>query len=491
VEVINDNSPGQIDWSRDYDLVFLSSIHSDFDRARQISHYFRRRGARTVYGGFMASTYTALCQPFFDAVVVGDAEGCVPRLMEDFRRGDLQPLYLSSPYEPMAVPVPRFDLLAERNLIPLTLEATRGCPFSCEFCALTGIGTRFHVRPAERIVHEVVEGRRMLRGKVPDYKLRFACFVDNNIGGHPHYLDELCAAIEPLDLLWGSQITFNVLTRLERVQALSRAGCRALFVGLESFNPATLADMHKVQNNIDRTREVLDLCRRHGILVGSGLMLSPTVDDLGYIRSLPELLRECGLYLPSYVCFESPIPGTPHFHRLAAEEEPAFLPNALLRDFSGYTLVVRPRHETAEAFVAGYKWLLDELYTVGTRLRRFSHTLPGYVGSGWWATLLFDLCNSIACNDRPEAGRTYLAGTDTPPPEASSVPFTDDDFRSEEERRAILDPWRVTDAEGRVLPLWTASTRLFGERGQMAPDVARLPALLRQPVDLAPLTAVV
>ena len=270
VEVINDNSPGGIDWSRDYDLVFLSSIHSDFDRARQISHYFRRRGAKTVYGGFMASTYTRLCSPFFDAVVVGDAEGCVPQIIADFQRGELQPLYLSSPYDPMAVPVPRFDLLAERNLIPLTLEATRGCPFTCEFCALTGIGTRFHVRPAERIVHEIQEGRRMLRGRVPSYKLRFASFVDNNIGGNPHYLGELCAALEPLDLRWGSQITFNVLTQIERVQALSRAGCRAMFVGLESSNPATLADMNKIQNTIHRTREVLEQCRRHGIVVARG-----------------------------------------------------------------------------------------------------------------------------------------------------------------------------------------------------------------------------
>src|SRR6476620_1479279 len=62
VEVVHDNSPDEIDWNRSYDLLFISSIHSDFDRARQISHYFRRRGAKTVYGGFMASTYPHLCQ---------------------------------------------------------------------------------------------------------------------------------------------------------------------------------------------------------------------------------------------------------------------------------------------------------------------------------------------------------------------------------------------------------------------------------------------
>ena len=117
VEVVNDNSPKEVDWNRDYDLLFISSIHSDFDRARQISHYWRRRGAKTVFGGFMASTYPHICQPFFDAVVIGDAEGCVGRIVEDFRHGELKPRYLSTSYDSATVPVPRFDLLANSNLI--------------------------------------------------------------------------------------------------------------------------------------------------------------------------------------------------------------------------------------------------------------------------------------------------------------------------------------------------------------------------------------
>jgi hypothetical protein len=152
-------------------------------------------------------------------------------------------------------------------------------------------------------------------------------------------------------------------------------------------------------------------------------------------------------------------------------------------------LTVRPKRETVEDFVEGYKWLLERLFTAGTRLRRFAHTFPGYVADGWWATLLFDLANTIACDERADASRTYLAGTDTPPPESSNVLFTNDDFRSAEERRAIVEPWRVTDETGRVLPLWVRSTRLFAEHGRMAPDVEEIPALLARPLELAPLTA--
>ena len=62
------------DGSRDYDRLSLSALHSDFDRARQISHASRRRGAKTVLGGPLASTFPQLCAPWFDAVAVGDPE---------------------------------------------------------------------------------------------------------------------------------------------------------------------------------------------------------------------------------------------------------------------------------------------------------------------------------------------------------------------------------------------------------------------------------
>jgi hypothetical protein len=61
---------------------------------------------------------------------------------------------------------------------------------------------------------------------------------------------------------------------------------------------------------------------------------------------------------------------------------------------------------------------------------------------------------------RPDPGRSYLAGTDRPPPEQGRVPFVPADFRDEAERRAILEPWAVSDAQGRVLPQWLQATRV-------------------------------
>ncbi len=473
VEVINETWQDP-DWNRSYDLLFVSSLHPDFDRARQVSNYWRRRGAKTVYGGNLASTYPNLCRPFFDAVAVGDPEGCVPQIFRDFVAGELKPLYVAPRYDPEQVPTPRFDLLVDRHPVPLSLEATRGCPFTCDFCALTALGTRHHTRSPARVVEDIRTGQRVLRGRVAGFKTRIVSFVDNNIGGNLRFLRELCEALTPLGVRWGSAITFNVVAELETVKMLSRSGCRFLFIGLESFNPVALADMHKVQNSVDKIQATLDHCRRHGILVFAGLMVSPVIDDCGYLKTVPERLRQCGLHMPTFISFEAPIPGTPHFHRLAEEPEPALLPNALLRDFTGYSLVTRPRREPVGDFIAAYRSILDATYRPAVKLHKLMDDGWRFLANGFWVPAVADLVQLLWETTRQDPNRTYVTGSDTPPPEASSVPLTEGDFVSDQERRSVLAPWRVADERGRVLPAWRRSTRVFDPKGRLTREANQL-----------------
>jgi hypothetical protein len=190
IELINDvwDEP---DWTRHYDLLFISALHSDFDRARQISHYWRVRGAATVMGGPMASTFPELCKPFFDAIAIGDPEGIVPRLFRDVCAGTLQPYYVSGPYDPAHVPAPRLDLVQHVSAVPLALELTRGCPFSCDFCSLTAVGTRYHTRSTATVLRDIEAARRALVQRGLHDKRDLAVFFDNNIGGSFAYLREL------------------------------------------------------------------------------------------------------------------------------------------------------------------------------------------------------------------------------------------------------------------------------------------------------------
>jgi radical SAM superfamily enzyme YgiQ (UPF0313 family) len=473
VEVINETCE-EPDWNRAYDLLFISCLHSDFDRARQLSHYWRRRGAKTVFGGTMASTYTRLCELFFDSIIIGDPEGAVPEVYKDFCKGEMKPIYISRSYDVEKVPVPRFDLLADKQMVPISLEITRGCPFACEFCALTAVGTRYHTRPPELVVRDIKAAQRMLRGLIPSYKLNKVVFNDNNIGGNFSYLKRLCEALTPLKLRWGSAITFNAVTNIDVVKMLSRAGCRFLFIGLESFNPEAIADMRKFQNSIEETKRVISQCRKHGIIIVSGLMLNPMIDDCDYMRSVPAHLEESGLRVPSFICFECPIPGTPHFHRVASEESQGFLPNALLRDFTGYTLVTRPRRATLEDFVDSYKRLVEVTYSDRARYRKLADGILEFFANGFPMSVLVELVSHLSSKWEHHPARTFVAGTDVAPPEASSVPLVDDDFDSEQQRREILEPWRVTDSRGCLLPQWAQSTKVYDPKGRISIGVQQL-----------------
>lgn len=459
VDIINDTWDDP-DWSRCYDLVFLSCVHADWDRARQISHYFRRRGAKTVLGGAMAGTYPQLCRPYFDAVVVGDPEDTVGRVVADARANRLAPVYRSAGYLADLVPVPRIAPVADKQMFPLSVEATRGCPYACDFCALTAVGTRHAIRPVESVVRDIVAGQHALQAaRVPGWKQRLIVFYDNNLAGNLKWFRELCLALKPLDVRWGACLTFNVIANRELLKLMYECGCRAVFVGLETFNPATLADIHKPQNNIGKIAEAIAQSREEGILVIAGLIVSPVHDDLDYIRSLPDHLDACGLHVPSFVSFETPIPGTPFFDRMAGSERPMFLPNANLYDFSAYTLVLQPQRAALQPFLDTYRETMQRIYAPGHRLSKLADDLPKLLRRGSWTAAALDVGDMWATRFDPVPGRTFMAGTDTLPPEV--VPFGSDDFDSEAQRLEICSPTMVTDEFGHVLPAWREHQKVF------------------------------
>jgi hypothetical protein len=324
-------------------------------------------------------------------------------------------------------------------------------------------------------MQDITEGRRMLRDYVPSWKLNAAMFLDNNIGGSQPFLRNLCLAIERLDLRWAAAITFNAVSNTENLQMMSRSGCRMLFTGLESFNPDAIEDMNKRQNAISEIRRVLDNCYQHGIVLISGLLLSAEMDTVEYILSIPERLRESGLRVPSFFGFEAPIPGTPLFHRMASRPQPAFLPNALLCDFNGYTLVLRPRKASLEAFTAAYKRALSQIYTVPARFSQIAANVPGLLLRGQLgAALVESLLHWSAVRRGPSSERTYITGCDVPMPDLTDVPLTDSDFGTDEERRAILEPWKVTDEAGNVLPEWKRSDRIYRSKGSIPKELLAL-----------------
>ena len=469
IDVVNDTWEDP-DWSRDYDLVFLSALHSDFDRARQLSHYYRRRGARTVLGGPLASAFPQLCAPWFDAIAVGDPETTVPAIHRDFAAGKLAPLYRAERYRPQSVPVPRLDLVSAKQVLPLALEATRGCPFTCGFCTLTGLGTRYHTRAAETIAAHVRAAQALIAGRVPRWKERLAVFYDNNIGGSPAFLRDLCDALAPLRIRWGGCITFNVL---------------------RDAGDARPARRQRLPARVLRARDVQPGgARRHGQAP------EPPRRDPERDRRLPHPRH------PRHRRTDAePDDGHTGVHRphsRVPRRVRAARPDLhLLRDaVSGHAALQAPRraargNAAPERAPARSEWLHARDATAAReprgvrgglpahpprgllgrqRLRKLADDLVRFLPRGFIVPAAFDLFEMFAVERPRPADRTYIGGTEKAPPEAVQVPFAADDFASDAERAAICEPWALTDGAGRVLPAWLGAQTVYLPKGRIAPQ---------------------
>ena len=75
------------------DLVAISVETYTAKRAYQIASEYRRRKVPVVMGGFHASLMPDEVSQYAEAVVVGEAEGIWPQVIDDARHGRLQKIY--------------------------------------------------------------------------------------------------------------------------------------------------------------------------------------------------------------------------------------------------------------------------------------------------------------------------------------------------------------------------------------------------------------
>jgi radical SAM superfamily enzyme YgiQ (UPF0313 family) len=410
IEIYNEKER-DLPLDRDWDLVFFSYLHSYYEHTKTLSALFRGRGITTVAGGRHASTFAADASRWFDAVVVGEPEPNVPPVIEDFRRRRLQKTYAEpSPLE-LRPPPYRHDLIdMKTNYVRVSgIEASRGCPFQCNFCVLTG-HEQYRFRPVSDVIAEIrdkAQWNKNLCGFLEDGFV----FLDNNLGGSTKYLRELCEALVPLRKYWGCAVTFNVLQNQELVRLMARAGCRYVYTGLESLNPASLGSMDKKHNRLSDVARVVRSTFRAGIVLSVGLILGADGDTNAYLEKVPEYLEDLNFHSVTYLGIVCPYPETPFFRKLVAEDR--LLSGVISRDLDGYTMCHRPTTIAPDEVIEHYKRLSRLLARPFKVLRHalgraFDSAIPKF-----HATLAIT-AREVASMTHPLSNpeRTFLAGRD-------------------------------------------------------------------------------
>ncbi len=335
VEFIDENLEA-IDFDEPVDFVGISMMLTvQVKRGWAIADEYRRRGVKVIFGGIAAMLHAEETMAHADSVFLGEAEGRMEQVIDDFRRGRLAPCYNFLDQRPdiALVGTARRDILNRPlynhkgvQMVDL-VHASRGCRFHCYPCAVAYLGGReFRPRPIERTIAEMaaIDNNRLF-------------LVDNSLAQDTAWETELFREMIPLKKKWCSH---PIEDKPEILDLAAQAG--AWYVYQAVFDTS------------DYIRERIRRYHDHGIGVEGTILLGLDNHTEDSIKRLIDFLLEIELDLAEFTVL-TPFPHTRAFDELHAQGR---ILSTDWDDYSADKVVFQPRHMTPERLQAllEYAW---------------------------------------------------------------------------------------------------------------------------------------
>lgn len=354
------------------DLAAITVSTRTAMRAYELAAAYRQHGVKVVMGGIHPTAVPEEALERCDCVVIGEAEGLWEKVIADARAGRLQSIYRHATLPEFRTP-PRPDrsIFAKRGYIPVqAVQASRGCPFSCEFCSVTPFfGRKTRLRDPKDVAAEIKALGRP-----------WVMFSDDNIIGVGHQSRELFRELKKLNITWFGQASLQGMQDQETLELMAESGCRAVFIGFESVNRQTLVACGKRQNKPEHYIETVKRLHDLGIGVWGAFVFGFDEDTQGVFEETAEFAIRAKVVIASFAVL-TPYPGTPLYGRLKQEgrllDERWWLHEA--RD--GFP-VFRPKHMTPEQLFEGWKSAWPLFYSGSSIMRRASQAL-------WTSPIMF------------------------------------------------------------------------------------------------------
>ena len=362
---IHDARVAPLDYDQKIDLVGITGYTAEIPSTYAIADEFRKRGIPVVLGGVHVSAMPEEALKHADAVVIGEAEEVWKQLLIDFESGSMQTTYHSDVLCTMKnMKIPRRELLGEAIYTNYnTLQATRGCPYDCDFCAVTGVfGRQFRTRPVAEVLDEIRA-----------FDSRHFLFADDNICGQPNYAKELFRALIPLKRKWGGQTSITFAKDDELLRLYAKSGGQYAFIGLESLSQNNLKDINKPWSKAKDFEEAIGRIHRAGINIIGSFILGLDNDDPSVFRHTLEFVLKNRIAAAQYHIL-TPFPGTRLYDRMEKDQR------ILERDWSKYhtsEVVFQPVRMTVEELQEGYNWIFRQTYTLPNILKRVFRSRRG------------------------------------------------------------------------------------------------------------------
>lgn len=360
--VLTDENIEPVDFDLAADLVGISAMTSYVNRGYAIADRFRARGVPVIMGGVHPSFMPHEALQHADAVVVGEAELVMPKVLSDLRQGCLKGIYKADRLHSMTnLPMPRYDLLKSNRYINKTfVQTSRGCHHGCTFCAEHLMnGLRFRFRPIDEVLREIdASGSRVI------------ALNDADFFGSPKRAAALMKALKSRGIRWQAGVDSRNALNDELLGLAAESGCYLLSIGFESISRKTLESVHKFQNHPDTFRRLVHKIQSYGILVFGLFMFGFEHDDASVFEETARFTTDAGLDVCAFSLL-TPYPGTLTWFEMIRRRR------IFSFDWDNYDqghMVFNLPNLSSDQISRGYKESYNRFYTLPSMMRRFLRT---------------------------------------------------------------------------------------------------------------------
>jgi radical SAM superfamily enzyme YgiQ (UPF0313 family) len=305
-----------IDWA---DMVMTGGMMNQQPDCLRLIDLCHAHGKPVVVGGPDVTSSPHLYAKA-DFQVLGEAEDVIKDFVAAWQRGERSGVFTAEKFQidVTKTPMPRFDLLKFEHYLYICVQYSRGCPFTCEFCDIIELyGRRPRTKATAQILAELDELYRLgYRGHVD--------FVDDNLIGNKKalkiFLPELKNWLEANDypFEFSTEASINLADDADLLELMKQANFFAVFVGIESPDPETLAATRKKQNTRRDISASIHKIYQYGMFVTAGFIVGFDTERVSIADAMADFIEDCAIPV-CMVGLLYALPNTQLTRRLAAE----------------------------------------------------------------------------------------------------------------------------------------------------------------------------
>ena len=335
-----DENVEAINFDEECDFVGISMMLStQVKRGWAIADEFHRRGSKVIFGGIATMLHAEETVEHADAVFLGEAEGRMEEVLNDFKNNTLKKVYNYMGKHPAIETVGparrelyRRELYNHKGVQMVDLfHASRGCRFSCYPCAVSYLGGRvFRPRPMNKVIEELaaIDNNRLF-------------VVDNSLAQDKKWEMQLFREMIPFRKKW---ISHTIEDDPKILDLAAQAGAWYVY--------------QAVYDTSDYIRERIKRYHDYGIGVEGTILLGLDSHSEDDIKRLIDFLLEINLDLAEFTVM------TPFPHTKAYDD---YLRQGRIFDFdwnhyNAGQVVFQPKNMSAEKLQELYDYAWDTFY---------------------------------------------------------------------------------------------------------------------------------